>query len=82
MSVHVTRLLVNGNAFFPNESPERLTVPCRWCKHGYIIHDGGNNWSECPACLGTLTRSETDAEMAARLAGDLDEWERLQRPEE
>ncbi len=62
---------------------ERLTVPCR-CKAGWILPHGAksdDDWVRCRECLGYGTRSETDEEMAARLAGDLDEWERLQRPE-
>ncbi len=76
MSVHATQLFNDGNAF------DRLTVPCRWCRDGWINQYLGIDWVECPACLGTSVRSETDAEMAARLADDLDEWERLQRTEE
>ncbi len=85
MSVHVTRLFNDGNAFIPHEDPpERLAVPCRWCVVGWILPAGANGcdeWIKCPACMGTLRRSETNEEMATRLAGDLDEYERLQRTE-
>ncbi len=84
--IHRKIVMPNGSVMetWEPDPSERLAVACRWCVVGWILPAGAkgcDEWIKCPACNGTCIRSETDAEMAARLAGDVDEYERLQSPE-